>query len=158
MGCEESRTTGDNKPQSQAQQKQKIGSDERALTIDKKLTGLLEKELQFQDCLIQSDSDLENKIRLYIPTKKPDENNPGNYVPNLQDDIVTKSLELNYSEFSIIAMSGININYVSNVNGNYLVRHDGVSKSSGSYCAVVVKRIPGNPQMMLASPKPAPTD
>ena len=47
MGCEESRTTGDNKPQSQAQQKQKIGSDERALTIDKKLTGLLEKELQF---------------------------------------------------------------------------------------------------------------
>ena len=158
MGCEESRTTGDNKPQSQAQQKQKIGSDERALTIDKKLTGLLEKELQFQDCLIQSDSDLENKIRLYIPRKKPDENNPGNYVPNLQDDIVTNSLKIDFTKFDVIAMSAINITNVSEKHGDYVVYHDGQAKSSGIYCAVVVEKIAGNPQISFATPKPTPTD
>lgn len=157
MGCEESRTIGD-EPKREPKCEQGTQQKEGENLIVRTLTGLLEKNLNFQDCLIESESDLENKIRMYIPTTRPDENNPNKFAPNIQDDIVTKSLELNYSEFSIIAMSGVNINYVSNVNGNYLVRHDGVSKSSGSYCAVVVKRIPGNPQMMLASPKPAPTD
>ena len=43
MGCEESTTI-----------------DERPIPIEKKMTGLLEKDLHFQDCLIQSENDLEN--------------------------------------------------------------------------------------------------
>lgn len=154
MGCEESRTIDDGPKKESKYEQQKEGEN----LIVRTLTGLLEKNLEFHDCLIESESDLENKIRMYIPTTKPDENDPNKFSPNIQDDIVTKSLEIDYSKYSIIAMSGININYVSNSNGNYLVRHDGVAKSSGSYCAVVVKRIPGNAQILLASPKPIPTD
>ena len=114
MGCEESRTTGD-EPKREPKCEQGTQQKEGENLIVRTLTGLLEKNLNFQDCLIESESDLENKIRMYIPTTRPDENNPNKFAPNIQDDIVTKSLELNYSEFSIIAMSGVNINYVSNV-------------------------------------------
>ena len=141
MGCEESRTI-----------------EERPLTIEKKMTGLLEKDLHFQDCLIQSENDLENKIRMFIPTKKPDENNPEQLVPNIQDDIVTSSLKVDFNKNYVIAMSAINITNVSEVKGCYLVYHDNQAKSSGTYCAVVVEKLPGNPEIKLASPKPIPTD
>ena len=141
MGCEESRTI-----------------EERPLTIEKKMTGLLEKDLHFQDCLIQSENDLENKIRMFIPTKKPDENNPEQLVPNIQDDIVTNSIQVDFDKCCVIAMSAINITNVSEVKGCYLVYHDNQAKSSGTYCAVVVERLPGNPEIKLASPKPTPTD
>ena len=141
MGCEESRTI-----------------EERPLTIEKKMTGLLEKDLHFQDCLIQSENDLENKIRMFIPTKKPDENNPEQLVPNIQDDIVTSSLNVDFNKNYVIAMSAINITNVSEVKGCYLVYHDNQAKSSGTYCAVVVEKLPGNPVIKLASPKPIPTD
>ena len=141
MGCEESRTI-----------------EERPLTIEKKMTGLLEKDLHFQDCLIQSENDLENKIRMFIPTKKPDENNPEQLVPNIQDDIVTSSLKVDFDKNYVIAMSAINITNVSEVKGCYLVYHDNQAKSSGTYCAVVVEKLPGNPEIKLASPKPIPTD
>ena len=141
MGCEESRTI-----------------EERPLTIEKKMTGLLEKDLHFQDCLIQSENDLENKIRMFIPTKKPDENNPEQLVPNIQDDIVTSSLKVEFDKNYVIAMSAINITNVSEVKGCYLVYHDNQAKSSGTYCAVVVEKLPGNPEIKLASPKPIPTD
>lgn len=159
MGCEESRTIDDGaKKESKVEQQkaQKVGEN----LIVKTLTGLLDKNSneRFHDCLIESGSDLEDKLRIFIPTSKPDENNPNNFVRNVSDDIVTQSLKIDFSQCSIIAMSGIQINYVSNSNGNYLVRHDGIPESSGTYCAVVVKRIPGNPQIVLASPKPTPTD
>ena len=141
MGCEESRTI-----------------EERPLTIEKKMTGLLEKDLHFQDCLIQSENDLENKIRMFIPTKKPDENNPEQLVPNIQDDIVTSYLKVDFDKNYVIAMSAINITNVSEVKGCYLVYHDNQAKSSGTYCAVVVEKLPGNPEIKLASPKPIPTD
>ena len=140
MGCEESRTI-----------------EERPLTIEKKMTGLLEKDLHFQDCLIQSENDLENKIRMFIPTKKPDENNPEQLVPNIQDDIVTSSLKVDFNKNYVIAMSAINITNVSEVKGCYLVYHDNQAKSSGTYCAVVVEKLPGNPEIKLASSKPIPT-
>ena len=141
MGCEESATI-----------------DERPIPIETKMTGLLEKDLHFQDCLIQSENDLENKIRMFIPTKKPDENNPEQLVPNIQDDIVTSSLEVDFDKNYVIAMSAINITNVSEVKGCYLVYHDNQAKSSGTYCAVVVEKLPGNPEIKLASPKPIPTD
>ena len=141
MGCEESTTI-----------------EERPITIEKKMTGLLEKDLHFQDCLIQSENDLENKIRMFIPTKKPDENNPEQLVPNIQDDIVTSSLKVDFNKNYVIAMSAINITNVSEVKGCYLVYHDNQAKSSGTYCAVVVEKLPGNPEIKLASSKPIPTD
>ena len=141
MGCEESTTI-----------------EERPITIEKKMTGLLEKDLHFQDCLIQSENDLENKIRMFIPTKKPDENNPEQLMPNIQDDIVTSSLEVDFDKNYVIAMSAINITNVSEVKGCYLVYHDNQAKSSGTYCAVVVEKLPGNPEIKLASSKPIPTD
>ena len=153
MGCEESRTIDDVQTPQQVQE-----ATTRPLTIEKKMTGLLEKDLHFQDCLIQSENDLENKIRMFIPTKKPDENNPEQLVPNIQDDIVTSSLKVNFDKNYVIAMSAINITNVSEVKGCYLVYHDNQAKSSGTYCAVVVEKLPGNPEIKLASPKPIPTD
>ena len=153
MGCEESRTIEDVQTPQQVQV-----ATIRPLTIEKKMTGLLEKDLHFQDCLIQSENDLENKIRMFIPTKKPDENNPEQFVPNIQDDIVTSSLEVDFNKNYVIAMSAINITNVSEVKGCYLVYHDNQAKSSGTYCAVVVEKLPGNPEIKLASPKPIPTD
>ena len=153
MGCEESRTIEDVQTPQQVQE-----ATTRPLTIEKKMTGLLEKDLHFQDCLIQSENDLENKIRMFIPTKKPDENNPEQLVPNIQDDIVTSSLKVDFDKNYVIAMSAINITNVSEVKGCYLVYHDNQAKSSGTYCAVVVEKLPGNPEIKLASPKPIPTD
>ena len=153
MGCEESRTIEDVQTPQQVQV-----ATTRPLTIEKKMTGLLEKDLHFQDCLIQSENDLENKIRMFIPTKKPDENNPEQLVPNIQDDIVTSSLKVDFNKNYVIAMSAINITNVSEVKGCYLVYHDNQAKSSGTYCAVVVEKLPGNPEIKLASPKPIPTD
>ena len=153
MGCEESRTIEDVQTPQQVQV-----ATIRPLTIEKKMTGLLQKDLHFQDCLIQSENDLENKIRMFIPTKKPDENNPEQLVPNIQDDIVTSSLEVDFDKNYVIAMSAINITNVSEVKGCYLVYHDNQAKSSGTYCAVVVEKLPGNPEIKLASPKPIPTD
>ena len=153
MGCEESRTIEDVQTPQQVQV-----ATIRPLTIEKKMTGLLEKDLHFQDCLIQSENDLENKIRMFIPTKKPDENNPEQLVPNIQDDIVTSSLKVDFDKNYVIAMSAINITNVSEVKGCYLVYHDNQAKSSGTYCAVVVEKLPGNPEIKLASPKPIPTD
>ena len=153
MGCEESRTIDDVQTPQQVQV-----ATTRPLTIEKKMTGLLEKDLHFQDCLIQSENDLENKIRMFIPTKKPDENNPEQLVPNIQDDIVTSSLKVDFNKNYVIAMSAINITNVSEVKGCYLVYHDNQAKSSGTYCAVVVEKLPGNPEIKLASPKPIPTD
>ena len=153
MGCEESRTIEDVQTPQQVQV-----ATTRPLTIEKKMTGLLEKDLHFQDCLIQSENDLENKIRMFIPTKKPDENNPEQLVPNIQDDIVTNSYQVDFDKYCVIAMSAINITNVSEVKGCYLVYHDNQAKSSGTYCAVVVERLPGNPEIKLASPKPTPTD
>ena len=153
MGCEESRTIEDVQTPQQVQV-----ATTRPLTIEKKMTGLLMKDLHFQDCLIQSENDLENKIRMFIPTKKPDENNPEQLVPNIQDDIVTSSLKVDFNKNYVIAMSAINITNVSEVKGCYLVYHDNQAKSSGTYCAVVVERLPGNPEIKLASPKPTPTD
>ena len=153
MGCEESRTIEDVQTPQQVQV-----ATTRPLTIEKKMTGLLMKDLHFQDCLIQSENDLENKIRMFIPTKKPDENNPEQLVPNIQDDIVTSSLEVDFDKNYVIAMSAINITNVSEVKGCYLVYHDNQAKSSGTYCAVVVEKLPGNPEIKLASPKPIPTD
>ena len=153
MGCDESRTIEDVQTPQQVQV-----ATTRPLTIEKKMTGLLEKDLHFQDCLIQSENDLENKIRMFIPTKKPDENNPEQLVPNIQDDIVTSSLKVNFDKNYVIAMSAINITNVSEVKGCYLVYHDNQAKSSGTYCAVVVEKLPGNPEIKLASPKPIPTD
>ena len=153
MGCDESRTIDDVQTPQQVQE-----ATTRPLTIEKKMTGLLEKDLHFQDCLIQSENDLENKIRMFIPTKKPDENNPEQLVPNIQDDIVTSSLKVDFDKNYVIAMSAINITNVSEVKGCYLVYHDNQAKSSGTYCAVVVEKLPGNPEIKLASPKPIPTD
>ena len=153
MGCDESRTIDDVQTPQQVQV-----ATTRPLTIEKKMTGLLEKDLHFQDCLIQSENDLENKIRMFIPTKKPDENNPEQLVPNIQDDIVTSSLKVDFDKNYVIAMSAINITNVSEVKGCYLVYHDNQAKSSGTYCAVVVEKLPGNPEIKLASPKPIPTD
>ena len=153
MGCEESRTIEDVQTPQQVQV-----ATTRPLTIEKKMTGLLMKDLHFQDCLIQSENDLENKIRMFIPTKKPDENNPEQLMPNIQDDIVTSSLKVDFDKNYVIAMSAINITNVSEVKGCYLVYHDNQAKSSGTYCAVVVEKLPGNPEIKLASPKPIPTD
>ena len=153
MGCDESRTIDDVQTPQQVQE-----ATTRPLTIEKKMTGLLEKDLHFQDCLIQSENDLENKIRMFIPTKKPDENNPEQLVPNIQDDIVTSSLKVDFNKNYVIAMSAINITNVSEVKGCYLVYHDNQAKSSGTYCAAVVEKLPGNPEIKLASSKPIPTD
>ena len=65
MGCDESITMEDRPITMKTPQQQSQGATTRPITIEKKMTGLLEKDLHFQDCLIQSENDLENKIRSF---------------------------------------------------------------------------------------------
>lgn len=113
-------------------------------------SGRLIKGLPFQNCLIKSDDELINKLRMFIPTVIPKKNKNTNAF-NLNDKILTNSININYHKNYIIALKGFNkIENVLNDNDNYLICHDGTIKNEEKYIALIVKKIEGNPQLLFS--------
>ena len=148
MGCDEVRTleqdedpenNGDNsKPQSLCSQV---------------LYGRLQIDIVFEDTLIKNQDELDDKLRCYIPTKikKPDSDD---LTFNTKDDLLTKSAKIDFNNYYVIALNGINkVVRVEEIEGNYIIYHDNKSGYRNRYAALVVRKIGVNPQFKLASPK-----
>ena len=119
----------------------------------KMFSGVLQKDINFSDCLIKNNEDLEEKLRSFIPTKivKDDSNVP---TFNTRDDILTKSANINFDENYLIALNGVNrVLRVDQENGNYLIVHDDQPGYKNKYIALLVTKLEGNPEFFYSSPK-----
>ena len=126
--------------------------DEKNLLI-KKYKGELTKNSMFTDTIIKSDNELEDKLRSYIALKVKKENSE-ELMYNTEDEILTKSIKVDFKRQYIIALNGINNVYkVQKSDNNYLIYHDNQPSASDEYIAIVVKKIKGEPSFILASPK-----
>ena len=126
--------------------------DEKNLLI-KKYKGELTKNSMFTDTIIKSDNELEDKLRSFIALKVKKENSE-ELIYNTEDEILTKSIKVDFKRQYIIALNGINNVYkVQKSDNNYLIYHDNQPSSSDEYIAIVVKKIKGEPSIILASPK-----
>ena len=126
--------------------------DEKNLLI-KKYKGELTKNSMFTDTIIKSDNELEDKLRSYIALKVKKENSE-ELMYNTEDEILTKSIKVDFKRQYIIVLNGINdIDKVKKSDNNYIIYHDNQPSSSDEYIAIVVKKIKGEPSFILASPK-----
>ena len=126
--------------------------DEKNLLI-KKYKGELTKNSMFTDTIIKSDNELEDKLRSYIALKVKKENSE-ELIYNTEDEILTKSIKVDFKRQYIIALNGINdIDKVQKSDNNYLIHHDNQPSTSDEYIAIVVKKIKGEPSFILTSPK-----
>ena len=126
--------------------------DEKNLLI-KKYKGELTKNSMFTDTIIKSDNELEDKLRSYIALKVKKENSE-ELMYNIEDEILTKSIKVDFKRQYIIALNGINdIDKVKKSDNNYIIYHDNQPSTSDEYIAIVVKKIKGEPSFILASPK-----
>ena len=119
----------------------------------KMYTGLLQIDIVFEDTLIKSQDELDDKLRCYIPTKikKPDSEGLSF---NTKDDLLTKSANIDFNNNYLIALNGINkVLRVEEMDGNYVIYHDNKSGYRNRYVALVVRKIGSNPKFLLASPK-----
>ena len=113
-------------------------------------SGLLIHGLNFQNCLIKSQDELINNLRMYIPPKIENKQKKSS-VFNLNDKILSNSININFNKNYIIALTGINkIDNVKINNGNYIIYHDGEENSEDRYIALIVKKIEGNPQIIFS--------
>ena len=120
-------------------------------------TGFIIKGLNFQNCIIKSQKDLDNNLRMFIPSKIPKfQKNDTGY--NLDDDIFTNILEINFDKFYIIAVKDIySVDYVIQNDGNYVIYHKNKKKWNDSkgfsnlerYMAFVVKKLDGDPRIIF---------
>ena len=123
--------------------------DEKNLLI-KKYKGELTKNSMFTDTIIKSDNELEDKLRSYIALKVKKENSE-ELMYNTEDEILTKSIKVDFKRQYIIALNGINdIDKVQKSDNNYLIYHDNQPSSSDEYIAIVVKKLKGEPRFILA--------
>ena len=121
-----------------------IGNPNEPNLAEKIVSGIVQPfgDKTFKDCIINNETEFEDKIVDFIPTKIPDPENDDNEIPNINDDIVTQSLKVDFSLNDIIALSGFNeILKVENNNGNYLIYHDGKKGNKKTYIAIVVEKI-----------------
>ena len=140
MGCDESRTIEDVKQTTSSS----VGNQKEPNIAEKILTGRLQPygDRQFSDCIITNQTELEDNIIEFIPTKIPNSN--GDEVPNIHDDLVTSTLQIDFSIHSLIALTGINkVLKVENHNDNYLIYHDGIKGKKTTYIAILVQKIIG---------------
>ena len=147
MGCDEVNTLEIDDAQENGQ-----FSKKKNLCV-KMLSGFLQKDITFTDSLIKNQEELEENLRSFIPTKiiKDDSNIP---TFNTKDDILTKSAIINFNEFYLIAINGINrVLRVEEENENYLIVHDNQSGYKNKYIALVVKKIGESPNFFYESPK-----
>ena len=142
MGCDESRTIEDVKG---SKMSSSVGNPKEPNLAEKILTGIIQPygDKTFKDCIITNQTELEENIIEFIPTKIPDPNGE-NEIPNIHDDLVTNTLQVDFGVHSLIALSGINkVLKVENHNDNYLVYHDGIKGKKNTYVAVLVQKIIG---------------
>ena len=120
-------------------------------------SGFIIKGLDFKNCLIKSQKDLDNNLRMFIPSKIP-KMKKGDNGYNFDDDIFTNMLEINFNKFYIIAVKDIySIDYVIQKNGNYIIYHNNKKKWNDSkgfynlerYMAFVVKKLEGDPKIIF---------
>ena len=115
-------------------------------------SGQLIKGLNFKNCLIKSQEELDYKLRMFIPTKIQKKQKKA-YAFNLSDKILTNTININFDQNYIIALTGFdNVENVKNNNGNYLVCHDGIHENEEKYIALIVDKIEGEPEIIF-SPK-----
>ena len=141
MGCDESRTIEDVKQSMSSS----VGNQKEPNIAEKILTGRLQPygDRTFTDCIITNQTELEDNIIEFIPTKIPNSN--GDEVPNIHDDLVTSTLQIDFGIHSLIALTGINkVLKVENHNDNYLVYHDGIKGKKNTYIAILVQKIIGD--------------
>ena len=119
----------------------------------KMYSGQLQLNHDFVDSVIKNQEELEDKLRSYIPTKikKDDSDVP---VFNTRDDILTKSVNINFNECYLIAINGVNrVLRVEEENGNYLIIHDDQPAEKNKYIALVVFQIGSQPEIFYKTPK-----
>ena len=107
--------------------------------INKILRGDLQGN--FKNCLITNQVQLEEYLVSFIPTKIKKEENDLELIYNINDDILTQSIVINFEKEYIIALSGFNeILKVEEHNGNYLVFFDKIVDDI-KYIAIFVSQI-----------------
>ena len=112
-----------------------------------KYSGQLIKGLDFQNSIIKSNDELIDNLRMFIPPKIQKKQN-NSFVFNLNDKILTNSINIDFNEKYLIALKGFNnIEKVQNNNGKYVIYHDNIMNNDDKYIALIVKKIEGNPQM-----------
>ena len=119
----------------------------------RRYTGILFPNSNFVDTLIKSDDELNLKLRKYIPSRIKEENSD-ELIYNIKDDILTQSVEVDFGNQYIIAINGINYVFrVEEEKNNYVVYHDNKKREKEFYIAIVVKKIEGEPRIILSPPK-----
>ena len=119
----------------------------------KMYSGQIQPNNDFVDSVIKNQEELEDKLRSYIPTKikKDDSDVP---VFNTRDDILTKSVNINFNEYYLIAINGVNrVLRVEEENGNYLIFHDEQPAEKNKYIALIVLQIGPQPEIFYKTPK-----
>jgi hypothetical protein len=154
MGCTEVSAIEDMKGQEKSNT---IGNPTEPNLAEKMVSGIVQPfgDKTFKDCIINNESEFDDKIVDFIPTKIPDPENDDNEIPNINDDIVTQSLKVDFNINCIIALSGIHkVLKVERHNDNYLVFHDGQKGKKNTYIAIVVQKIIGGfPTIEFNPPK-----
>ncbi len=155
MGCDESRTIEDVK---ESKISSSIGDKKEPNLAEKILTGRIQPygDKIFTDCIITNQTELEENIIEFIPTKIPDPEGTKE-IPNIHDDLVTNTLQIDFGLHSLIALTGINkVLKVENHNDNYLIYHDGIKGKKNTYVAILVQKIIGGfPSLEFSPPKNA---
>jgi hypothetical protein len=138
MGCENSKTIEIKENKSLYSIREKMDETKPNL-IKKILKGYLQGN--FKDCLITNKEQLEDYLVSFIPTKIRKEDNEFELIHNINDDILTQSIEINFEDEYIIALSGLNeILKVEEYNGNYLVFYDKEGDIT-KYIAIFVSKL-----------------
>ena len=118
-------------------------------------SGFVVKGLDFKDCIIKSQEDLDDNLRLFISPIIPKikKNDTGF---NLDDVLYTNSIKINFNKYNILALKDINkIDKVVENNGDYVVFVNEYYKGNKNldlekYFAIIVKKIQGEPKILFA--------
>ena len=118
-------------------------------------SGFVVKGLDFKDCVIKTQEELNTNLRLFISPIIPKikKNDTGF---NLDDEIYTNSIKINFNKYYILALKDVNkINKVVENNGDYVVFVNEYFKGNinldlEKYLAVIVKKIKGQPKIIIA--------
>ena len=165
MGCQNSNTSEEKaennpenknilkqnsiKPDDNKEDEENIEQKEQSILIAS-FSGFLIKGLNFQNCLIKSQDELVSKLRMFIPAKIKKKNKKS-LVYNLEDKILSNSININFNKNYIIALSGFkNIKDVKIENRHYIIYHDGPNINEEKYIALVVKKLEGNPEFLFS--------
>ena len=119
-------------------------------------SGFVVKGLDFKNCIIKSQEELDNNLRLFISPIIPKikKNDTGF---NLDDVIYTNSIKIDFNKYYILALKDVNkIDKVVENNGNYVVYVNEYNKTNNNldlekYFALIVKKIKGDPKILFAS-------